>query len=406
MNDADIAELDANDPLAPVRERFYLPDGLIYLDGNSLGPAPKAAFDDLKRVIENEWAEGLIASWNDAGWFASPKALGDRLGGILGAGPEQTVVCDTTSINIYKAVSAALGLRPGRNIIVSELDSFPTDLYMIESLGAEVRLLGRDGNSLEDLIDNEVAVVLLSHVNYRTGFLFDMAGITRLAHDAGALIVWDLCHTAGILPIKLDADNVDFAVGCTYKYLNAGPGAPAFIYVAERHLADARQPLSGWWGHARPFAFEAEYGAHPGIEKFLCGTQPILSMGGVRAGLDALEGVGIETVREKSLKLTGLFMDLCAPLCAEYGLELATPREDVLRGSQVSFTFEHGYAVIRAMIERGVIGDFREPGLMRFGFAPLYLRYADIARAVEIMGRCLSEMVWQNPAYATRAAVT
>jgi kynureninase len=405
MTDADIAALDAEDPLAPFRERFVLPDNLIYLDGNSLGPAPKAAFDDLKRVIEKEWAEGLIASWNNAGWFASPKALGDRLRKILGAAPEQTIVCDTTSINIYKAVSAALGLRPDRNVIVSELDSFPTDLYMIEGLGAEVRLLGRDGDVLEDLIDDRVGVVLLSHVNYRTGSLFDMANITRIAHDAGALIVWDLCHTVGILPITLDADEVDFAVGCTYKYLNGGPGAPAFIYVARRYIAEARQPLSGWWGHARPFAFEPEFDAHGGIEKFLCGTQPIISMRGVEAGLDALDGVGMEMVREKSLALTDLFMELCEPLCQEYGLRLVTPRNDS-RGSQVSFIFEHGYAVIRAMIERGVIGDFREPGLMRFGFAPLYLRYVDIHQAVKIMADCLAGEVWKIEAYSNRAAVT
>ncbi len=404
--DSDIAVLDTNDPLARFRERFHLPDNLIYLVGNSLGPAPKAAFTGLKQVIEKEWGEGLIGSWNSAGWFAAPKALGDRLGGVLGAAPDQTVVCDTTSTNIYKAVSAALAMRPKRRVIVSELDTFPTDLYMLDSLDADIRLLGRDGDSLEDLIDDQVAVVLLSHVNYRTGVLFDMDGITRLAHDAGALVVWDLCHSAGALSISLDAAKADFAVGCTYKYLNAGPGAPAFIYVAQRHIADARQPLSGWWGHARPFAFEARYDAHPGIEKFLCGTQPIISLAGVGAALDALEGVSMDALREKSLRLTRLFMDLSEPLYQKYGISLTTPREDRLRGSQVSFTFEHGYAVIRALAERGVIGDFREPGLMRFSFAPLYLRYADVARAVEIMGECLAEKVWQDPAYATRSAVT
>ena len=405
MSEPDIAALDANDPLGAIRDRFVLPEKLIYLDGNSLGPAPKAAFDDFKQVIEEEWAQGLIGSWNSAGWFESPKALGDRLGSLIGAAPGQSIVCDTTSINIFKAVNAALGLNKERRVIVSELDSFPTDLYMLHGLDVELRLLGRDGDNLANLIDNDVAVVLLSHVNYRTGALFDMASINNLAHQAGALIVWDLCHSAGILPIELDKTQTDFAVGCTYKYLNAGPGAPAFIYVAERHIRAARQPLSGWWGHARPFAFEPGFDAHPGIEKFLCGSQPIISMAGVESGLDALEGVSIEAVREKSLTLTDLFISLCEPLCQEYGLVLETPG-DTQRGSQVSFPFEHGFAVIRAMCDRGVIGDFREPDLMRFGFAPLFLRYADVTRAVEILEDCLKEKVWKNPAYTTRPAVT
>ncbi len=410
MTHAHTSERDANDPLATCRDIFHLPENQVYLDGNSLGPAPKAAFADFRTIIEEEWASGLISSWNDAGWFSAAKTLGDRLGKYLGAAPGQTVVCDTTSINIYKAVSAALNLRPDRNVIVAELDSFPTDLYMLEGIASDrditIRLLGRDGDDIEDLIDDQVAVVLLSHVNYRTGLLFDMAAINRHSHDVGALIVWDLCHSAGILPITLDALETDFAVGCTYKYLNSGPGAPAFIYVAERHIKEARQPLSGWWGHARPFAFEAKYDAHPGIEKFLCGTQPIISMQGVKAGLDVLDGVSIETVREKSLALSRLFIDLCDPLCEAHGLALVSPRDDEKRGSQVSFTFEHGYAVIRAMVERGVVGDFREPGLMRFGFAPLYLQYADVARAVGVLQACLEDKVWLDPAYSTRPAVT
>ncbi len=406
MTDSPVSQLDADDPLADFRDRFHLPDGLIYLDGNSLGPAPKAAFAGFTTVIEQEWAEDLIGSWNSAGWFAAPKALGDRLGGLLGAAPGQTVVCDTTSINIYKAIGAALGLRPDRSVVVSELDSFPTDLYMLDGLGATVRLLGRDGDTLAELIDDRVAVVLLSHVNYRTGALFDMAEINRLAHDAGALIVWDLCHSAGILPISLDRLQTDFAVGCTYKYLNSGPGSPAYIYVADRHIENARQPLSGWWGHARPFAFEPAYEAHPGIEKFLCGTQPIISLHGVRAGLDALDGVGMAAVREKSLALSRLFMELCQPLGQTHGLTLASPMDDDKRGSQVSYSFEHGFAVIRAMTLRGVVGDFREPGLMRFGFAPLYLRYADVERAADVLKSCLEDKVWRDPAYGKRPAVT
>lgn len=315
------------------------------------------------------------------------------------------MVCDSTSVNLYKAVHAALGLREGRKVIVGELESFPTDLYMLDGLDADLRLLGRDGDDLAALIDTEVAVVLLSHVNYRTGALFDMAEINRLTHDAGALAVWDLCHSVGVCPIDLDGTATDFAVGCTYKYLNGGPGAPAFLYAAERHIGEARQPLSGWWGHARPFAFEPAYAPHPGIEKFLCGTQPILSMGGVELGLDAFEGADISDIRAKSLALTGLFMDLTAPLCDRYGLAPVTPPDEA-RGSQVSLIFEHGYAVVRAMIERGVIGDFREPGLMRFGFAPLYIRYTDVARAARVLEDCLREKVWNDPAYSDRGAVT
>ena len=299
---------DAADPLRGFRDRFVIPDGVIYLDGNSLGPMPRAAADILKHTIEQEWSRDLIRSWNGAGWFDMPVRLGERIGKLIGAAPGQTVVCDTTSVNLYKAIHAALALRPDRNVIIAESGSFPTDLYIIEgamkSAGRHVerRLTGANGPSIEALIDDNVAVAVLSHVDYRTGELLDIAGITRRLHDAGVLVVWDLCHSAGVVDIGFDRHAIDFAVGCTYKYLNGGPGAPAFITVAKAHLAAAQQPLSGWWGHAAPFAFDRDFRPDAGIKRFLCGTQPIISMRGVDAALDAMEGVEVAALRWKSLR--------------------------------------------------------------------------------------------------------
>lgn len=403
--------MQSKSPLSDTKSLFHIPADMIYLDGNSLGPAPKAAFDLLNRTIHTEWAEDLITSWNKAGWFALPTQLGDQLGKIVGAAPGQMVVTDTTSINIYKALHAAMGLQPEKKTIVSELDSFPTDLYILQGASGyqgkyEIRLLGRDSDCLDDLLDETVACVLLSHVNYRSGTLFNMAEITQQVQAAGALMIWDLCHTAGVVPIDLDGDHVDFAVGCSYKYLNGGPGGPAYLYAAQRHLADVRQPLSGWWGHARPFAFEPDYTPHSGIEKFLCGTQPIISLRGVEAGLSVFNGLDIKDIREKSVQLTSLFIEKTRPLCTEYGLVLQTPENEAERGSQVSFLFEQGYAVIQAMIAEKVIGDFREPGLMRFGFAPLYLDEADILKSVEVLAECLKNKVWEQASFQQKSRVT
>jgi kynureninase len=401
---------DALDPLRGLRERFAIPEGLIYLDGNSLGPMPRAAAGVLNRTIEQEWGHDLIRSWNSAGWFDMPLRLGDRVGALIGATPGQTVVCDTTSINLYKAIHAALGLRPDREIIIAESESFPTDLYIIEgamkSAGRPMqrRLIGADGPSIEALLDRNVAVVVLSHVNYRTGALHDIAAITRQIHDAGALVVWDLCHSAGVIEIDFDRHAIDFAVGCTYKYLNGGPGSPAFISVAKVHQATAQHPLSGWWGHAAPFAFDREFRPNEGIKRFLCGTPPIISLRGVEVALDATEGVEIAALRQKSLALTGLFMARVAALMPQ--LEIATPAQPCSRGSQVAIAFDKGYAVIQAMIERGVIGDFRAPDIMRFGFAPLYIRFADVWDAAEILARCIKEEVWQDPRFSHVLDVT
>jgi kynureninase len=407
--DACVARDDA-DPLRALRDRFLIPDGVIYLDGNSLGPMPRAAAGALRQTIEQEWGQDLIKSWNSAGWFEMPLQLGNRIGAVIGAAAGQTVVCDTTSINLYKAVHAAIGLRPDRDVVIAETASFPTDLYIIEgairSAGRPMqrRLVGVDGPSVDALLDQRVAVVVLSHVDYRSGALLDIAGITERVHKAGALMVWDLCHSAGVIEVGFDRHAIDFAVGCTYKYLNGGPGSPAFISVAKAHQATATHPLSGWWGHADPFAFDRDFRPDAGIKRFLCGTPPIISLRGVDAALDALDGVEIAALRAKSLALTGLFMARIEALLPD--LDIITPRQSTLRGSQVAIAFEHGYSVVQAMIERGVIGDFREPDVMRFGFAPLYLRFSDVWDAAEILAECVRAEVWRDPRYSQRLAVT
>jgi kynureninase len=408
---AAIEAMDAADGLRAMRERFILPEGLVYLDGNSLGVASKAAFTQLHAAATKEWGQDLIRSWNTAGWFDLPLTLGDRVGRLVGAAAGQTVVCDTTSINIYKTLHAAMALRPDRKVIVAEAGSFPTDIYMAEGVvstrpGASLRLEGVDAPEVEDLIDGDVAVVLVNHVNYKSGELRDMAALTKKAHEHGALVIWDLCHTAGALPVDLDEAKADFAVGCTYKYLNGGPGAPAFVYAAARHHGAISQPLSGWWGHARPFAFERHYAAGEGIRRFLCGTQPILSLRALKGALDIWDEVDMAALREKSLALTDLFIALVEERCAAYGLELESPREREKRGSQVSFRHPHAYEIMQALIARDVIGDFRAPSTMRFGFTPLYLRYADVWRAVEILEEILRTGAWQDARFAVRSAVT
>ena len=408
---AAIEALDAADPLRDMRQHFVLPDDVIYLDGNSLGAATKAALSELQTAATQEWSQQLIRSWNAAGWFDMPLQLGDRIGQLIGAAPGQTVVGDTTSINIYKALHAALAIKSDRRIIVAEGGSFPTDLYMAEGVastvaGASLRLEGVDGATLEELIDEQVAVVLVNHVNYRTGELRDMAALTRRIQAAGALVVWDLCHSAGALPVELDAANADFAVGCSYKYLNGGPGAPAFVYAAQRHHDNIVQPLSGWWSHARPFAMEQGYAGAGGIRRFQCGTQPILSLRALKGALDVWEQVDLQALREKSLGLTDLFIHLVEEKCSQYGVKLETPRDPQKRGSQVAFGHENAFEIMQALIERGVIGDFRAPSIMRFGFAPLYNSYRDVWNAANIVEEILQSGFWKEPRFATRTAVT
>lgn len=408
---AAVEAMDEADPLRAFRSRFALPAGVIYLDGNSLGAASHEVFAEVRQAAMEEWGNGLIRSWNSAGWFHLPLELGDRVGRLIGAAEGQTVVTDSTSINIYKTLHAALAMRPGRNVIVAEGDSFPTDIYMAEGVlstrpGITLRLEGRDASTIEELIDDSVAVVLVNHVNYKSGELRDMAALTKRIQAAGALVIWDLCHSAGALPVDLDGADADFAVGCTYKYLNGGPGAPAFIYAAKRHHASIVQPLSGWWSHARPFAFEQSFDGDAGIKRFLCGTQPILSLRALKGALSIWDEVDMEALRRKSIALTDLFIRLVETKCGQYGVELETTRDSEKRGSQVSFIHSNAYEVMQALIERGVIGDFRAPSTLRFGFTPLYVSYRDVWRAVTVLEEILSSGSWKDARFAVRAAVT
>ncbi|MFL6674504.1 MAG: kynureninase [Massilia sp.] len=392
---ADCLALDAADALAPLRAQFDLPDGVIYLDGNSLGARPRAALARAQQVVAREWGQGLIRSWNTAGWFDLPRRLGDRLAPLIGAHAGEVVVTDTTSLNLFKALAAALhiqaqGQGAARRVIVTERSNFPTDIYIAEGLtkwlerGYSIRLVDTV-DELPAAIDADCAVVMLTHVNYRTGYQHDMAATTRLAHENGALVLWDLAHSAGAVALDLHGAQADFAVGCTYKYLNGGPGAPAFIWVPQRHQAQFAHPLTGWWSHAAPFAMAPGFEACEGIGRALCGTQPVVSLAMVECGLEVFEQTSMESVRAKSLALTDLFIELVESSCAGHPLALATPREHARRGSQASFTHPHGYAVMQALIARGVIGDYREPRIMRFGFTPLYTSFAEVWDAVAIL---------------------
>ena len=397
--------LDAADPLAHLRDAFFIPDRMIYLDGNSLGAMPKVALGIVNEATQQEWATDLITSWNKAGWFDLPTVYGDRLAPVIGASAGEVAICDSTSINLYKALFAGLGLRPARHIILAEKSSFPTDLYMVE--GALASREGLEMRLVEDLlgaIDETVAVVLVNHVDYRTGALAPVEAITARAHETGAVVIWDLCHSAGVLPVGLNAGGADLAIGCTYKYLNGGPGAPAFIYCAARHLAQVTQPLSGWWGHATPFAFDTGFTPDAGIRKFLCGTQPILSFRALAAGLDMIAALDMAEVRAKSQSLTSLFIELVEAKVPT--LMLASPREAGKRGSQVSFSHEHAYLIVQALIERGVVEDFRMPNVLRFGFSPLYIRHMDVVRAVDILHEIMETKAWKASRFQTRGTVT
>jgi kynureninase len=410
----DCLALDAQDPLAPLRARFDLPEGVIYLDGNSLGARPKTALARATDVIAREWGQDLIRSWNSAGWLNQPARLGDRLAPLIGAREGEVVVTDSTSLNLFKALAAALQMQAdgpgaGRRTIVTERANFPTDIYMAQGLagwlarGYAVRLVD-SAAELPAAIDADCAVVMLTHVNYRTGYQHDMAALTGHAHALGALIVWDLAHSAGAVPVDLHAAGADLAVGCTYKYLNGGPGAPAFIWVPKHHQAAFRQPLSGWWGHASPFAMAPDFAPADGIKRALCGTQPVVSLALVECGLEVFEETSMAAIRAKSLALTDLFIELVEARCGGHPLGLVTPREHARRGSQVSFTHPHGYAVMAALIGRGVIGDYREPAIMRFGFTPLYTSFADVWDAVEILRDILETQAYDIA--ARRGAVT
>ena len=398
--------LDAGDPLAQYRERFHVPNGVIYLDGNSLGCLPKATPDRLAEVVQGEWGEGLIRSWNAAGWIDLPQRVGAKIAPLIGAQPNEVIVADSVSVNLFKLISAALMMRPGRKAVLSEPGNFPTDIYMIEGLEAqglaERRLASRE--KLIGALDDDVALLLLTHAHYKTGELFDMAALTEAAHQAGALVLWDLSHSAGALPVDLKACNADFAVGCGYKYFNGGPGAPAYAFIAERHHGDVRQPLSGWMGHARPFAFSDDYEPGPGVDRLLCGTPGILGLAALEVGVDLIAEIGIERLHAKSQALSEFFRQCLAETALE--MDLVSPTGPAERGSQLSFRHPEAYAICQALIARGVIGDFRDPDILRFGFAPAYLRFADMAEAVRHLAEVLDNDEWQRAEFRERAAVT
>lgn len=409
LTDSDLEALDAADPLAPFRGRFRMPPGLVYLDGNSLGPLPGAVPARLARVVEEEWGGSLIRGWNDHRWLDLPLRLGDKIARLVGAGAGEVAVADSTSINLFKLLAATLEARPGRSTLLVEEDTFPTDAYMAEGLvrlaGTGHRLRRAPAHELAERLDDDVAVVLVSHVDYRSGEITDMAELERAARLRDALVVWDLAHSAGALPLALNADGARLAVGCGYKFLNGGPGAPAFLYVAHELQATLRQPLSGWLGHADPFAFESGYRPAEGIARFLCGTPPILSMSALDEAVDLLLEIDRDALREKSMALGEVFLRLVDERCAGFGLHRACPADARRRGSQVSLAHPQAYALTRALVERGVIPDFRTPDVLRCGLGAPYLRYADLGLAVDTLRDVLATGAWDEPRFKTRSGV-
>ena len=390
------------------RALFHLPDGVVYLDGNSLGPLPIAAQERVAKMLRDEWGGHLIRGWNSAGWFVQPRRVGDRIGKLIGAPEGSVVMGDTLSIKVYQALASALELNPGRSVVLSDSGNFPSDLYMAQgllaSLGNRQELKVVEPEEVEGAIDDRVAVLMLTEVDYRTGRLHDMKVLTEKAKAVGALTIWDLAHTAGALPVDVAGCDVDFAVGCTYKYLNGGPGAPAFIYVAPRHAETARPALSGWMGHAAPFAFDLDYRPGAGIERMRVGTPPVIALTALEAALDAWDGVSMADVRERSIALVDLFIREVEKRCPE--LELASPRDGSKRGSQVSFRHPQGYAIMQALIARGVIGDFRAPDAIRFGITPLYIGEEDILKASDILKEIMAQRLWDRPEFRRKALVT
>ncbi|THJ31681.1 kynureninase [Lampropedia aestuarii] len=429
----DCRRMDAADVLAPLRQRFALPAGDIYLDGNSLGAQPVAAAQRAQEVVTQEWGKDLIRSWNSAGWVDMPLRLGNLIAPLIGAGENEVAVVDGTSLNLYKVLHTALRIsaqdRPQARRIISERSNFPTDLYIAQSLcqqfGYELVLI--EPEELPTCLQDDVAVLLLTHVNYRTGAMHDMQALTAAAHAKGILTIWDLCHSAGAVPVDLHGSDADFAIGCSYKYLNGGPGAPAFVWVHPRHVNRHAQPLSGWHGHDAPFAFVPGYEPAPNIARYQCGTQPVVSMALLECGLQVFAEAqalgGMAALRRKSLALTDLFIQLIEQECAGHGLGVATPREHAQRGSQVSLTREYGagidgdsgaYAIVQALIARGVIGDFRAGGgpgsrhldILRFGFTPLYVGFEDVWHAVAHVRAVLQSQEWRKPEFNQRKSVT
>jgi kynureninase len=393
---------------AATRAQFHLPAGLIYLDGNSLGPLPRAAVARVAKTVQDEWGDMLITGWNRAGWMDKPMSVGNRIARLIGAEPNSVAMGDTLSIKVYQALASALEMNAPRKVILSDSGNFPSDLYMAQGL---CRTLG-EGYALKivapeevmDAIDDTVAVTLITEVDYRTGRKHDMAAITKRAHEKGALTIWDLAHSAGAFPVELARAGADFACGCTYKYLNSGPGGPAFIYVAPRHQDRARPALAGWQGHDAPFAFDLDYRPATGVERMRVGTPPILQLAALEASLDIWDSVDMAALRARSLALTDQFIAGVEAACPT--LSLSTPRDHAKRGSQVSFRHPEGYAIMQALISKGVIGDFRAPDIIRFGFTPLYTTHDEVAQAVAILAEIMAKSLWDTPEFKTRKKVT
>jgi len=409
MLDERIKSLDSTDPLRSFRSRFFLPKGVVYLDGNSLGALPVATAGRLQQVVNEEWGAGLIKSWNSHDWIGATQRVGNKIATLIGAKPGEVTVADSTSVNIFKLLLAAISNKPGRNIILTEAGNFPTDLYIaqgISGLFPNLNLLAVPGSKILEGINDQVAAILLTHVHYKTGYKHNLAEITRRAHQCGALIVWDLSHSVGAVDVNLAMAQVDLAVGCGYKYLNGGPGAPAFLFVAKHLQGQLRSPIAGWFGHAAPFEFSDEFLPAPNISRFLSGTPPILGLLALEVGVDLLMEAPLNAVSKKSQKLTALFIDLVESYCEEFDLEIVTPKNPELRGSHVSIKHEQGYAIVQALIARGIVGDFRSPDIMRFGFAPLYTSYEDVSRAVDILSDVMRTESWREFDTGIRDKVT
>jgi kynureninase len=400
---------DAEDPLRNFRRRFALPEGVIYLDGNSLGALPAATGARIGAAAAHEWGQGLVRSWNRHDWIGAPARVGGKIARLIGAHPDEVIVADSTSVNLFKLIVAAVAERPGRSVVLSEAGNFPTDLYVAQGAlallpGVSLRALPAD--QILGGIDEDVALVMLTQVHYKSAAVHDMARITRRAHEAGALMLWDLSHSAGALEVELNTVDADMAVGCGYKYLNGGPGAPAWLYVARRHQAALRSPLTGWMGHVAPFDFVDDYRPADGMASFLCGTPPMLSLLALEVGVDQFDGAEMAALAAKSQRLCTLYIDLVEAACAGFGLTLATPRDPAGRGSHVSFAHPSAYPIMQAMIERGIIGDFRAPDILRCGFTPLYIGFEDVWRAVDILRDILTTEAWRADRFQTRSVVT
>jgi len=404
-----IRTLDEADPLRAFRQRFSLPPDVIYLDGNSLGALPAATAPRLNEVVRQEWGNGLIRSWNTYDWIGASRRVGDKIASLIGAGAGEVVVADSTSVNIFKLLMAAIAARPGRKIILSEAGNFPTDLYVadgISKLLPQLSVRAVEPSRVLEAINKDVAVILLTHVHYKTGHKYDMAAITRRAHECGALVIWDLCHSAGAVDVNLRAVDADMAVGCGYKYLNGGPGAPAFLHVARRLQKDLKSPITGWFGHAAPFDFAGAFQPAPDIGRFLSGTPPILGLTALEIGVDLMAEAPRELLFGKSQQICSLFIELIDKTCQGFGLDVLTSRDPLSRGSHVSLRHPQGYPIVQALIARGIIGDFRAPDILRFGFAPLYLSFSDIWRATDALRDVLATREWDADQFKARALVT